>query len=135
MLGTESPTNGGGGKRTNLAGGGRGKSKKGTRLRDIRVATCVRGRACICVHVHTRRGPVHGCEGSSACPCTLTHTQSGPGIKRYPRACTLACNALAHVPCLSKSYPSSEIWIFQLVEHTEQNVTLRYTRGGKGLRE
>lgn len=28
----------------------------------------------------------------------------------------------------SKSYPSSEIWIFQLVEHTEQNVTLRYAR-------
>lgn len=36
--------------------------------------------------------------------------------------------APACIRVLSKSYPSSEIWIFRLVEHTEQNVTLRYAR-------
>lgn len=36
--------------------------------------------------------------------------------------------APACIRVLSKSYPSSEIWIFQLVEHTEQNITLRYAR-------
>lgn len=122
---------------------GEKKSGRGYDVQVTRAATCVqygmytlvsRASACMHTYVHARGRRVHG-------PHTWIGTQGWQRVHAHTntRQALSVSREHALAPariCVSlRATPSSEIWIFQLVEHTEQNVTLRYVRGGKGLRE
>lgn len=103
----------------------RRRKKKSKRLGDVRVnrSSNVRESACTCTLAKGwYTGPWMLAQGVASSCHARTYTRLPVSVGRE-HALAPAC-----IRVFSKSYPSSEIWIFQLVEHTEQNVTLRYAR-------